>query len=96
MKPGMSVLGRVAVGVREDAPLVARRLVSFDGERYWLRADGDDGAAVEINPVARNGAYYVLDDEKDGQALALLGIAAPGKPEVQAQAQQPGSGGGTS
>lgn len=96
MKPGMSVLGRVVVDVREDAPLVARSLVHFDGQKYWLRADGKGSAPVEINPVARSGAYYVLDDEKDGEALALLGIPAAAEREVQARATQENSGGGTS
>ncbi len=96
MKPGMSVLGRVVVDVREDAPLVARSLVRFDGQKYWLRAEGKGGAPVEINPVARSGGYYVLDDEKDGEALALLGIPAPGEREIQARAGQENPGGGTS
>ncbi len=96
MKPGMSVLGRVVVDVREDAPLVARSLVRFDGQKYWLRADGKGGAPVEINPVARSAGYYVLDDEKDGEALALLGIPTPGEREVQARAGQENPGGGTS
>jgi len=96
MKPGMSVLGRVVVDVREDAPLVARRLVHFDGRNYWLRPEGKGEAAVEIHPVARSGAYYVLDDEKDGEALALLGIQSGEELEVQALGEQADSGGGTS
>jgi len=96
MKPGMSVLGRVVVDVREEVPLVARRLVHFDGQSYWLRSTIEGSTPMQVNPVARNGAYYVLNDEEDGEALAFLGIRAPGKHEAQARLKETSSRGGTS
>ena len=59
MKPGMSTLGRLVIEDREDAPLVARAAVSFDGETYRLLTD-----EREIHPVARNESDYLLTEEE--------------------------------
>jgi len=65
MKPGMSVLGRIVVDSRQDAPLLARDSVRFDGSRYWLEPAGSGARAsapVEIHPEARNVRYYLLSE----------------------------------
>jgi multidrug efflux pump subunit AcrA (membrane-fusion protein) len=73
MKPGMSVLGRVVVERQENAPLVARRAVQFDGRDYWLRTDlgessGSEPERIQIHPLSRNARVYVVSEEE----LALL------------------------
>jgi len=65
MKPGMSVLGRVVVESLEDAPLVARGAVRFDGTSYWLRAGASgepDADPVEVHPESRNVSHYLLSE----------------------------------
>lgn len=82
MKPGMSVQGRLIVDRRADVPLVARTTVRTDGRTYQARASqAADAAWVDIHPVARNAAWYVLDEAADAAAIATLGIpAASGDP----------------
>jgi multidrug efflux pump subunit AcrA (membrane-fusion protein) len=76
MKPGMSVLGRVIVERRANAPLVARSAVRQDGERYWMRAADDrrDAPEVEVHPVDRNSGWYVLDEKQDAAVFASGGL----------------------
>ncbi len=63
MKPGMSVLGTVVVDRREDAPLVARSAVRFDGVHYWVRAGRDGEPDRRINPISRNASFYLIPEE---------------------------------
>ena len=83
MKPGMSVLGRVVVDHREDVPLARRDRMRFDGERYWLRAGDVTTEEVEVHPIARNGVYYVLDEEQDAAALQRMGIGGPAEARTE-------------
>ncbi len=64
MKPGMSALGRLVIERRENAPLVARHAVDYDGASYRVRgADGDDDKPVTIEPIDRNERFYVVSEE---------------------------------
>jgi multidrug resistance efflux pump len=93
MKPGMSVLGRVVVDRRDDVPMLARRVVRFDGRDYWLAAGaagGDpDSAPRKVHPVARNATYYVLDTEADAAIVEALGLAPGAQPAVAAAGGRP-------
>lgn len=79
MKPGMSVLGRLTVGRRSGALLVAREAVTFDGASYRMNAGPDRGAAPEwlaIQPVGRNARHYLLEPGADA-------LEAPGAPSAE-------------
>ncbi|HKY33478.1 MAG TPA: efflux RND transporter periplasmic adaptor subunit [Candidatus Polarisedimenticolia bacterium] len=68
MKPGMSVRGTVVVDRREDAPLVARDAVRFDGARHWLMGDPEKGRPdAAFTPLASNARYYLVSEEEMGK-----------------------------
>ncbi|HET9480411.1 MAG TPA: efflux RND transporter periplasmic adaptor subunit, partial [Candidatus Polarisedimenticolia bacterium] len=68
MKPGMSVQGRIVLESLEDAPLLARDVVEFDGSTYRLRISGggqeEDEAGREIRPLGRNASHYLISEEE--------------------------------
>jgi HlyD family secretion protein len=74
MKPGMSVKGRIVLERLENAPLLARDAVGFDGSRYWawVAEGGEEADRRPISPIARNALWYLISEEE----YILLGGAA--------------------
>lgn len=62
MKPGMSVRARVVIDRLEDAPIVSRSEVRFDGARWWWPA-GAGAKAQELVPLGRNARDYLLSED---------------------------------
>ena len=71
MKPGMSVLGKIVIEETDDAPLVSRHSVRFDGETYWLGVPSGDRGTVEIEfqPIARNATHYLVSEEEHARIM---------------------------
>jgi HlyD family secretion protein len=80
MKPGMSVRGQVVVERRQNAPMVPRDWVVWDGDEAWLLLPGENAEErrrMLVHPVIGNTGEYVLDIQQDADALAALGLALP-------------------
>lgn len=77
MKPGMSVRATVTVERIEDAPLLAREQVRFDGERWWWPVAPGPGA-IEFVPQGRNARDYLLSED-DFSKLASRASGRGGK-----------------
>lgn len=89
MKPGMSVLGRIEVERHENAPLLAREAVRFDGEHYWLDPQEDEAespAPRRIEPLARNADFYLISETEFAELSA-----GPGQRRSGAVALEGGS-----
>lgn len=96
MKPGMSVLGRVSLGRRAGALLVAREAVTQDGTRYRITKRNGGSAAAEqqeIHPVGRNATHYLLepgpDTDSADRSAAEVSAPAPRPSETPAAPTEP-------
>jgi multidrug efflux pump subunit AcrA (membrane-fusion protein) len=88
MKPGMSALGRVAVGRREDVPLLRRAATTWRDGRCVLVARPD----VAVTPLARTATHYVLAEEDAALVASALPTREPaGRPARAAARPETGS-----
>jgi HlyD family secretion protein len=78
MKPGMSARGRAVVERIEDAPLLARSEVRFDGEAWWWPSGAPPEHALSLAPLARNARDYLLSEED----FSRLSAAAQARPSA--------------